>query len=90
MSQPIRTCIACRTKREKKQLLRLTGAGANQARLDQAQKMDGRGLYLCYSIECLKKFKGKKFLHRHFQNQLAPGLLIEIEDCINGRPGQSA
>ena len=50
----IRTCIACRAKKEKHELLRIV-AKQNQAILDKTQKENARGIYLCEDKACINK-----------------------------------
>lgn len=53
---PIRTCVACGKKDDKKKMIRIAD---NQ--YDNRQKLTGRGFYVCPTIECINKAKkGKK------------------------------
>lgn len=49
-----RTCIACRTKKDKSELLRIV-AKENTAQLDKEQKENTRGLYICKDTKCIQK-----------------------------------
>lgn len=50
-TQPQRTCVICRDKRDKRALVRLvpTSLGLN---VDPTGKQDGRGAYLCDKVTC--------------------------------------
>jgi len=48
---PQRTCVACRHKGDKKELLRLVRTG-NGVELDLSGKKPGRGAYLCPKKDC--------------------------------------
>ncbi len=50
----IRTCIACRAKRQKEELLRIV-AKENVAVIDEAQKENTRGMYICKDKSCINK-----------------------------------
>jgi len=50
----IRTCIACRAKKEKHELLRIV-AKENTATLDETYKENTRGIYLCKDKACINK-----------------------------------
>ncbi len=50
----IRTCIACRTKKEKSELLRII-AKDNIAVIDEMQKQNTRGMYICDNKNCINK-----------------------------------
>jgi len=44
---PSRTCVVCRTKRQRDELLRLVKTPAGQILFDSTGRMDGRGAYVC-------------------------------------------
>ena len=49
---PQRTCIACRTVRGKRELVRIVHTEANRVEADATGKKAGRGAYLCRQREC--------------------------------------
>ena len=49
---PQRTCIACRTVRGKRELVRIVHTEANRVVADATGKKAGRGAYLCRQREC--------------------------------------
>jgi predicted RNA-binding protein YlxR (DUF448 family) len=49
---PQRTCIACRTVRGKRELLRIVRTAENHVEADLTGKKAGRGGYLCRAREC--------------------------------------
>jgi len=51
---PERTCIACRRKAGKRELVRLVYSGG-AIEVDPRGKKPGRGVYLCLSSECWEK-----------------------------------
>ena len=56
---PIRTCISCRTKKEKKELLRIVSV-EGKALIDKEQNKNTRGIYICNNTDCINKLlKGK-------------------------------
>ena len=58
---PQRSCVACRTQKNKNELLRIVTNNKNETKLDKTGKESGRGAYICYSKECLEKaVKAKK------------------------------
>lgn len=48
---PIRTCVVCKAKRSKKELLRI---GKTKAGMVRVGGSEGRGVYLCPSNECIE------------------------------------
>ncbi|MDE5831361.1 MAG: YlxR family protein [Clostridia bacterium] len=56
-----RTCIGCRTKKEKKELVRIVRNKQNEILVDLDQALDGRGAYICNNLSCFEKTtKGNK------------------------------
>ncbi len=49
---PQRTCIACRTVRPKRELVRIVRTATNHVEADATGKKAGRGAYLCRQREC--------------------------------------
>lgn len=49
---PQRTCIACRTVRGKRELVRIVRTATNHVEADATGKKAGRGAYLCRQREC--------------------------------------
>lgn len=49
---PQRTCIACRTTRGKRELIRIVRTPDNRVQADATGKLAGRGAYLCRQREC--------------------------------------
>jgi len=60
---PERTCIVCKKKLPKKELLRFC-VKDNQIVLDKTQKEGGRGAYFC--SECISKIKNLKVRRKLF------------------------
>ena len=51
---PVRTCIICRGKNDKRTLTRLVRTDAG-VQIDLSGKMNGRGAYLCDSKSCWER-----------------------------------
>ena len=62
---PMRTCIACRTVKPKKELIRVVKSG-EEISLDKTGKKNGRGAYVCDSADCIAKIKKQKLLNKVF------------------------
>ena len=54
---PLRTCIACRTEKEKREMLRVVRNAAGEISLDFSGKLPGRGAYICNDEACIKKLR---------------------------------
>ena len=48
------TCIACRNKKHKEELLRIVSKNGS-AMLDTAQKINTRGIYICNDKTCISR-----------------------------------
>ena len=48
----MRTCIACRQTRPKRELLRLVHIPDGNIKIDSTGKMTGRGAYVCPNLDC--------------------------------------
>ena len=62
---PMRTCIACKTVKPKRELIRIV-KNESGIFLDRTGKKNGRGAYICDDPECFAKLKKGKMLNRTF------------------------
>ena len=53
---PLRICVACGTKRPKKEMIRVVKT-PNKVEIDFTGKKSGRGAYLCLKRECIELAK---------------------------------
>ena len=59
-----RTCIACRQIKDKRDLVRLVRTPEGNIEIDNIQKKEGRGAYLCATRECWETaLKGNQMEH---------------------------
>lgn len=76
---PLRTCISCGEKRNKKDLIRLVLDRQGQLVTDDLGKRPGRGAYVCKSNSCLEDLSKHKKLSRIFRSDnkitLGPDLI---------------
>ena len=52
--KPQRSCVCCRTTRDKSELLRVVAMADGSIVYDPTGKVPGRGSYLCRNAECIK------------------------------------
>ena len=64
---PMRTCIACRTEKPKKELMRIVKTKDGVFTLDRTGKVSGRGAYVCDDKACMEKVIKKKMLKHAFE-----------------------
>ena len=67
---PERTCVACRTARPKRELIRLVRTPAGPVELDPSGKKSGRGAYLCRYGECWETGLDRRALDRALKAQI--------------------
>lgn len=64
---PLRTCIACRETKSKRELLRVVRTPDGHVLVDATSKKSGRGAYLCARLSCWQKALKEKRLAREFE-----------------------
>jgi len=63
---PVRTCLACGSRRPQAELLRLAWVDG-RVEPDPARRLAGRGAYVCRSADCARKLVAGKGLRRAFR-----------------------
>ncbi len=69
---PERTCIVCRQKRPKRELIRIVRTPQGVIDIDMRGKESGRGAYLCPLRDCWETEVIKKKLERALKAELTP------------------
>ena len=80
--QPVRTCMGCKEKKEKKQLIRIVKNKMNEISLDRTGKQEGRGAYICDNIECLEKIIKSKRLEKIFDIKISDEIYENLRGVI--------
>ncbi len=57
---PMRTCVMCRKKTDKRELLRIVRTPQGDVVFDPTGKQNGRGAYVCSDDSCLNSVKNVK------------------------------
>ena len=81
---PMRTCIACRQTKPKKELIRIVKSG-EVISLDRTGRKNGRGAYICDDISCLEKLKKQKILNKVFSTPVSDQVYSKIEEDFLGK-----
>ncbi|MDE5680073.1 MAG: YlxR family protein [Lachnospiraceae bacterium] len=76
---PLRQCIGCGEMKGKKEMLRVLKTTEGPIVLDITGKKNGRGAYLCKSVECLKRAKKNKGLERSFKMSIPDEVYEDLE-----------
>ena len=64
---PLRQCIGCGEMKSKKEMIRVIKTADEEILLDATGRKNGRGAYLCPSMECMKMAVKSKGLERSFK-----------------------
>lgn len=72
---PIRTCIVCRKKQEKQNLIKIAKTKNGTITFNGLQ---GRGLYICNCNECLNKMFAKKVLNKVWKKDIDTNIYQQI------------
>ena len=81
---PMRTCIACRQEKPKRELIRVVKFN-DQISLDLTGKQNGRGAYVCNDKECIQNLKKKKLLNRAFSCNVEDAVYDKIMEDFLGK-----
>jgi len=74
-----RTCIVCRQKKDKKELVRIVRTPEGKIVIDYTQKMAGRGAYVCSSIDCIEKIDRKSYIPHSLRSKIDREVLYELK-----------
>lgn len=84
---PLRTCIACRQEKEKREMLRIARNAQGEISLDFSGKLPGRGAYICNGEACIKKLRKQRLLHKTFSQEVPEEVYVRIEEEFLGSNG---
>lgn len=71
---PTRSCVACRTARPKRDLVRVVRTPSGQMTTDETGKLAGRGAYLCRDAACWSLAAERGALGRALEAPVPPEL----------------
>ena len=83
---PQRQCIGCGEMKNKRELIRILKTPEGEFTLDATGRKNGRGAYLCPSMDCLKKALKGKGLERSFK-MAVPKEVYEVLEKEMGHLG---
>ena len=61
---PLRQCIGCGEMKSKKEMIRVLKTTEDEIVIDATGRRNGRGAYICPSMECFKKAVKSRALER--------------------------
>ncbi|MCC6174094.1 MAG: YlxR family protein [Chloroflexi bacterium] len=68
---PERTCVACRSQRPKREMVRVVRAPDGSVSVDPTGKKSGRGAYLCLRADCWQAALKRHALERALKTELS-------------------
>jgi predicted RNA-binding protein YlxR (DUF448 family) len=77
--RPRRTCVACRTERDKHELVRFVRTPTGDVLFDASGRLAGRGAYLCADGSCWALARKKSSLERALGVALPADLRVRLE-----------
>jgi len=75
---PTRTCVACRTSRDKRDLLRVVRAPDGSVHHDPTGRANGRGAYVCRDLACIATATSRGSLAHALESTLPATLADEL------------
>ena len=79
---PLRTCMGCNEKKPKKEFVRIVKNKEGEIFIDRTGKADGRGAYICDSVECLEKLIKNKRLEKVFESKISDEVYSNLRGVI--------
>ncbi|MBX3029153.1 MAG: YlxR family protein [Chloroflexi bacterium] len=87
---PVRTCVACRTERPQRDLVRIVRTPAGAVTFDPTGHAPGRGAYLCADPACWQQAVRRSALQRALSTPIPAELRERLEhgDLVSLHGGQ--
>jgi len=87
---PVRTCVACRTERQKRDLLRIVRGTDGTVSFDPSGRAAGRGAYVCADGSCWSIALKRKSIERALSASLPAELRDQLErgELVNTSRGR--
>ena len=76
---PMRTCVACRTERQKRDLVRIVRSPSGAVVFDNGGRAPGRGAYICADGSCWAAAVKRKSIERALNTPLPAELRSQLE-----------
>ncbi|HHS97929.1 MAG TPA: YlxR family protein [Chloroflexi bacterium] len=83
---PHRTCVACRTVRPKRELIRIVRTPEGEVAVDERGKRSGRGAYLCPQQVCWERALKRRILDRALKRSLDEETIAVLRAYAEGLP----
>ncbi len=81
---PQRQCIGCGEMKNKKEMIRVIKTPEENIIIDATGKKNGRGAYICKSVECFQKAVKSRGLERSLKVNVPREVYEELEKELSG------
>jgi predicted RNA-binding protein YlxR (DUF448 family) len=76
---PLRMCAGCGQMKSKKEMIRVLKTPEDEIVIDTTGKKNGRGAYICSSLECLQKAVKTRGLERSLKAAIPAEVIVTLE-----------
>ena len=76
---PVRKCVGCGEMKPKKELIRILRTENGELVVDAGGKKNGRGAYICRSVECFHAAVKSRGLERSFKQEIPQEVYDRLE-----------
>lgn len=85
---PLRMCLGCSEMKPKKELIRIVKNKDGEISVDFVGRKQGRGAYICKSVECFQKARKAKRLEKAFESPISEELYDQLKKQMEEQDGQ--
>lgn len=85
---PMRQCTGCGEMKSKKELIRVIKTPEDDILIDTTGKKNGRGAYLCCSLDCFHKAVSRKALERSLKVTIPTQIYETLEKELSELDGK--
>ncbi len=83
----LRKCTGCIQMIEKNKLIRVVRTENKTFNVDLTGKQEGRGAYVCKSLNCVNRAEKIKGFERSFKSPIPKQIYAEIKEIVEGVEG---
>ena len=77
---PLRKCTGCGEMKPKSELVRVILTPEGEIIIDKTGRQNGRGAYVCQSLECLEKAHKSKGLERSLKTSIPQNIYDKLKE----------
>lgn len=79
MKEVLRTCVACRTKKDQRCMTRVVRRPDGEVVIDATHKENGRGAYVCKTASCVARALKSHALDRQLKTQVPADIYTNLK-----------